>query len=190
MDNVWERFYAPRFSLILSGKLPEICYLPILVLDAKDFIPKFEETLPAGIQDKLSKIKGKAKGFGVPVSSTVLHFLYPTEFPIIDVKTREVLYLTANTKFIPADDLEGYLDGYKDFRSEMLKIKKETGYNLRKIDIALTNFHKKLQDSIEDKYKEYYGNLNPDLKDIGKGPTIAADPNYRRLLIDMIKMKV
>lgn len=184
-DDFWERIYIPRFHLILDRKLPANNYLPLLVLEAKDLVRKLGKDLPADMQDELSNLEGKAKGFGIPVSSTFLHFLYPTEFPIIDVRTREMLYLTANTRFIGTNDpME-----YGDFRLAMLGIQKETGYDLHAIDRALSNFHKNvLQPAVKYKYKDFYRKLNPIIsEEIGNGPEIEADPYFRRLLIDMIK---
>ena len=72
-------------------------------------------------------------GIGTPVGSTILHFIYPNSFPIIDVRTSETLYYAGRIKSKLTD-----LSHYPSFRSEILKIAKENpSFSLREIDRAL-----------------------------------------------------
>ena len=46
----------------------------------------FRETLRALENQKIA-ILVKRRGIGIPVASTILHFIYPNTFPIVDVRT-------------------------------------------------------------------------------------------------------
>jgi len=77
-------------------------------------------------------------GIGTPVGSTILHFMYPNSFPIIDIRTAETLHYAGRIKSSLT-----YFSHYASFRSEMLKIAKENpSFTLREIDRALFTYHK------------------------------------------------
>jgi hypothetical protein len=77
-------------------------------------------------------------GIGTPVGSTILHFIYPNSFPIIDIRTAETLYYACRIKSKSTD-----FSHYASFRSEMLKIAKENpSFILREVDRALSAYHK------------------------------------------------
>jgi hypothetical protein len=77
-------------------------------------------------------------GIGTPVGSTILHFIYPNTFPIIDIRTAETLYYACRIKSKSTD-----FSHYASFRSEMLKIAKENPrFTLREVDRALSAYHK------------------------------------------------
>ncbi len=77
-------------------------------------------------------------GIGAPVGSTILHFIYPNSFPIIDKRTAETLH--------HADRIESSSTAasqYAPFRSAMLNIARENFcFTLREIDRALFAYHK------------------------------------------------
>jgi len=80
----------------------------------------------------------RLRGIGPPVGSTILHFIYPNSFPIIDIRTAETLYYAGRIK-----SKSTYFSHYASFRSEMLKIAKENpSFTLREIDRALSAYHK------------------------------------------------
>src|SRR4030042_2294042 len=91
-------------------------------------------------------------GIGAPVGSTILHFMYPNSFPIIDIRTAETLHYAGRIKSSLT-----YFSHYDSFRSEMLKIAKENpSFTLREIDRALSAYHKiylspKLKQNVERK---------------------------------------
>jgi hypothetical protein len=91
-------------------------------------------------------------GIGTPVGSTILHFIYPNSFPIIDIRTAETLHYAGRIKSSLTD-----FSHYTSFRSEMLKIAKENpSFTLREIDRALSAYHKiylspKLKQNVERK---------------------------------------
>jgi hypothetical protein len=76
-------------------------------------------------------------GVGVPVASTILHFMYPSLFPIMDVRTAEALchlkYLCAKSR-TPAN--------YGKFREIMLSLARQNDSTLREVDRALFAYHK------------------------------------------------
>jgi hypothetical protein len=77
-------------------------------------------------------------GIGPPVGSTILHFMYPNSFPIIDIRTAETLHYAGRIKSSSTNFLH-----HASFRSEMLKIAKEnSSFTLREIDRALFAYHK------------------------------------------------
>ncbi len=81
-------------------------------------------------------------GIGIPVASTILHFIYPKVFPIVDFRTIEVLQ---NAGYLDKS-ISYYRDssqGYSDFRRVMLEIaQKYSNEDLRKVDKALFAYHK------------------------------------------------
>lgn len=81
-------------------------------------------------------------GIGIPVASTILHFIYPKDFPIVDFRTIEVLK-EANNLVRSMDYYRGTSKGYCEFREEILNIaKKYTKRDIRKVDKALFAYHK------------------------------------------------
>lgn len=77
-------------------------------------------------------------GIGTPVGSTILHFVYPDSFPIIDIRTAETLHYAGRIE----SSLTGFAH-YTPFRAEILKIaRKNPGFSLREIDRALFTYHK------------------------------------------------
>jgi len=77
-------------------------------------------------------------GVGAPVASTILHFMYPSSFPIIDVRTVETLYYAGRIQYSSTD-----ASRYTSFRSEMLTTLREISpFTLRELDRALFAYHK------------------------------------------------
>lgn len=77
-------------------------------------------------------------GIGAPVGSTLLHLMYPNEFPIIDIRTVETLHYAGLLKSQSTD-----LTRYPAFAAEILKIASENpAFSLREIDRALFAYHK------------------------------------------------
>jgi hypothetical protein len=184
--DFYEYIYVPRFDIIINNRISKDLYLSLLIFDTADFLQKYQNNLAQLIVTELSKVRERAKGFGIPVASTVLHFLDPKRFPIMDIRTREMLYLTDEIESMMGDNPKKY----EQFRSAMLRIQNTTGCNLHKIDRALWHFHKvELQEEVKQIYIKFSRKFSPDLSDeeIGKGPSLEADVEFRRLLIDVIK---
>jgi len=81
----------------------------------------------------------KLLGIGVPVGSTILHFMFPKRFPIIDIRTISVLRHADLISFKSAS----YLNNYRIFVSAIEHISKiAPGWTLREIDRALFAFDK------------------------------------------------
>lgn len=183
--DFYEHAYMPRFDIVINNKIQQDLYLSLLILDAKDFHHEYAD-LQQGTIAGLSKVQGRAKGFRIPVASTVLHFLDPQKFPIMDVRTREMLYLADEMESMAGDDPVEY----EQFRSAMLRIQNTTGCNLHKIDRALWYFHKReLNKEMGQIYRKVSLQYNPDLlpEEISREPPTDADVEFRRLLIDIIK---
>ncbi len=88
-------------------------------------------------EEKLA-ILDNLRGIGVPVASTILHFIFPKTFPIMDIRTVEVLHLG---QYIESDKRDQ--KRFVPFRNEIKKIqKKYPNWSLREIDKALFAYHK------------------------------------------------
>lgn len=85
----------------------------------------------------------KLPGIGIPVASTILHFIYPKDFPIVDFRTIEVL---KEADYSLDKEMGYYRDtskGYCEFRNVILNIaKKYTKGDIRKVDKALFAYHR------------------------------------------------
>ena len=86
-------------------------------------------------QEKIFRLK--APGIDAPVASTILHFMYPSKFPIMDVRTVEVLNHMGYVEWITRS-----LENYQVFRKVMRELSSETGFSFRKVDQALFAYHK------------------------------------------------
>jgi len=102
----------------------------------------FKKILELPKENKLAKLT-KLAGFGVSISSAILHFIYPNEFPIIDFRTVETLkalgYIDKNRSIYSIRDT---IKGYYYYRSVVLDIAKKCKKNLRDVDKALFKYHK------------------------------------------------
>jgi hypothetical protein len=88
---------------------------------------------------KLNVLRGLGMSYPhpVPVASTVLFFLYPEGFPIMDIKTVQSLHYNGYIDSLKKDQKR-----YLPFRVAILKISQHTGQSLRTIDRALFAYHK------------------------------------------------
>jgi hypothetical protein len=88
--------------------------------------------------DKMNELVA-LPGIGAPIASTILHFIFPDDFPIYDFRTVEVLHYFGYFKFKTAS-----LSHYQEFQQVLKYIRTNlVDYNLRQIDRALFAFHKK-----------------------------------------------
>lgn len=88
--------------------------------------------------DKLDKLVA-LPGIGAPIASTILHFIFPDDFPIYDFRTVEVLNYFGYIKFKTAS-----LGHYQEFQKVLKHLRTNlVHFNLRQIDRALFAFHKK-----------------------------------------------
>ncbi len=109
----------------------------------KEYLDKLNRILNLSEEEKINTILNLA-GIGVSVGSTILHFIYPNKFPIVDFRTVRALqherYLdkTKSVSFY-----SGTAKGYKIYKSVILTIKKKyKRWSLRQIDKALFAYHK------------------------------------------------
>jgi len=87
--------------------------------------------------DKMNELEA-LPGIGAPIASTILHFIFPDDFPIYDFRTVEVLYYFRYIKFKTArlSHYQEFQEVLKDLRTNLVH------FNLRQIDRALFAFHK------------------------------------------------
>lgn len=97
----------------------------------------FRECFKASNGEKLA-ILDDLYGIGVPVASTILHFMYPQYFPIMDIRTVETLHYMGYIKLKARDQKR-----YVSFQSTILTIARDyPKWSLRQIDKALFAYHK------------------------------------------------
>lgn len=185
----WERYdeiYGVRFRLIVSETVSDH-HKPLVLIWDKD---KLQRKLPvsADVLDKLNEIYGRAAGFGVPVASTVLHFMYPEKFPIIDIRTAEVLYLFGKIRSTDRNKYSTYIA----FRLAILETGTRIAIPLHKIDRALFAYHRDtLQPVMNEKLRKWYEERAG--KDIDL-PNLGLDASgillkMRQSLIDAIRVE-
>lgn len=87
---------------------------------------------------KLSLLCG-LEGVKIPVASTILNFMYPDKFPIVDYRVTQVLREAAGIELAKNISCKMY---YR-YKVAIENIVKDTGYDIRTIDRALFAYHKK-----------------------------------------------
>jgi len=129
--DIFERIYnwkASRSKNYLDKKNKEL------------YISAFKEISDLNDVEKINffkqtKQRKKLPGILEPIASTILHFMYPDQFPIRDVRTVGTLRDKGllRTKKI----------SYNDYRAEIFKIYNncEGEFSLRQIDIALFTYN-------------------------------------------------
>lgn len=124
------------FIDILNWKAPRV--KGIVKLNEFDIYEKaFRKCFKAPNEEKLA-ILVKLYGIGIPVASTMLHFMYPQSFPIMDIRTVETLYHAGYIESKARDQKR-----YIPFRSAILTIANNCPrWSLRQIDRALFAYHK------------------------------------------------
>jgi hypothetical protein len=124
------------FIRLLRWKTPRL--LGIVKLSQYQKIkPKLARAYAAPDQEKLPVLTG-IYGIGVVTSATILHFMFPDKYPIMDVRTLDVLK-TAGLIESTTDSKRNY----GRFRAAILEIQRKCpGKTLRDIDRALFAYHK------------------------------------------------
>lgn len=125
----------PTFIEIINWKSPRV--RPIFERgDYRIYKKGIVKCLSLEDDDKLPSLM-ELPGIGAPIGSTILHFIYPDRFPIMDVRTCEALYRLGYIKSKARDAKR-----YPAFRKTILDIRKRHGGTLRKIDKALFMYDK------------------------------------------------
>jgi hypothetical protein len=126
----------PTFISIINWKSPRV--RPIFERnDYRIYKNGIKRCLSETDDNKLSVLV-ELPGIGAPIGSTILHFIYPDSFPIMDVRTCEALHSLGYISSKSRDEKR-----YPAFRKAILDIQKRCGqYSLRQIDKALFAYHK------------------------------------------------
>lgn len=125
------------FIQLINWKSPRLKGI-IKVADYENFYrPVIEKCLIEN--DLRSKLRLLVSLYGIyiPSATTILHFIYPDVFPIIDFRTTEALNHYGLLKSTRITE-----NNYWDFFNVIHKIKTDTNFSLRKIDRALFSYHK------------------------------------------------
>lgn len=171
----WHKYgqvYDSRFKVIVSQSVREDQMPYILTLDEA----KLYKVLCLPESPLINKIKDNPVGFGMPVASAVLHFIYPDKFPIIDVRTVETLYFGDKTSY--------YLDknniaDYEKFRNVILSLAQISCFSLHSIDRALSAYHR---DALNPEMINFIKKVNPN-----RNLQLSDPPRVRQYIIDNLK---
>lgn len=125
------------FLRILNWKSPRLKGIVKLSEFDTTYAPVIKECIEeTSNENKVQKIIS-LYGIAIPTGTTILHFIFPDVFPIMDIRTAEVLYY------------HGYLESktrteknYYKFYKVLHRIKNNTNMSLREIDRALFSYHK------------------------------------------------
>ena len=96
-----------------------------------------KRALCAKEDEKICCLIMKGKGIRTAVASTILHFMYPDSFPIMDFRTVEVLL---GLGCINSKSKEP--ENYPKFAAVLRSIAEKTPHSLRDVDRALFAYHK------------------------------------------------
>lgn len=123
------------FIEILNWKSPRL--KGIVRLDEfSDYEAGIKRALNASDDQKLS-ILDDLYGIGVPTASTILHLIYPSKFPIMDIRTAETLhYFKGLEKEIRS------AENYIQFCKVICNIAEKSKCTLRDVDKAIFAYHK------------------------------------------------
>lgn len=126
-----------NFLNILNWKSPRLKGKVNLSRFELDYSPAFIEIIRS--KSKLDKIKiiTSLRGIAVPAGSTILHFIYPNDFPIMDIRTAEAL-----CHFNILKNKARTITNYSKFSDAINELKINYNISLRAIDRALFSYHK------------------------------------------------
>ncbi len=89
-------------------------------------------------EDERMEVLVALPGIGAPIASAILHFIFPSVFPIYDFRTTETLHYFSYIKSKIVSPRY-----YREFRETIQSVREELDrYDLRQIDRALFAFHK------------------------------------------------
>ena len=146
--NENESIKKDTFEKILRWKSPRLTGIVRLDKYETEYKPKIEKC----IQDEDSHAKLDRllllHGIAVPTATTILHFIYPNDFPIMDIRTAKTLVHFNKLKAEYRSK-----ENYWNFCRALIDIKNTTRKQLRTIDRALFSYHKMLI-SNKDLYKK------------------------------------
>ncbi len=119
----------------------------------EQYFKTFKEVLELPNNDKIEKLI-TLEGIGVLLASTILHFIYPNEFPIIDKRTIDMLqYKDCIDKNISRESVKGDVNRYYYYRSIILNLSELYKLSLRQIEKALSKYHNLFESKIDYKLK-------------------------------------
>ena len=76
-------------------------------------------------ENKLEKLI-KIHGIHISIASTILHFIYPDEYPIVDFRTIEALQLLGYIdKDVKMTDIRNSIEGYDSYCSKIFELSKK-----------------------------------------------------------------
>jgi len=136
------------FEMLYKWKTRGRSYNKVIVDRYEDI---YNENIKISIRlpdDKKIYILDGMPGVRIAVASTILHFIYPNQFPIIDVNTIKALKELGY--YEPIEKIEKLRDSpeaYNKYRKKILKIQKslDGDWTLHQIDKALFSFGKQFK---------------------------------------------
>lgn len=124
------------------------------------YLPVIKECIREKFIERKIELLDKLEGIGVPIASTILHFIDPDTFPIIDMRTVRALN-TLGYNISSSKKISSYLKYY----SVIHNLKNYTKRSIREIDRALFSFDKITNKECEKKLEERNNMNKVDRKD-------------------------
>ncbi|MDP3106222.1 MAG: hypothetical protein Q8M95_16645 [Candidatus Methanoperedens sp.] len=132
----------PTFIRILDWKAPRV--KGKIKGDFEYYADGFRLALQSPEERRLA-VLDDLQGIGVPVASTILHFIYPSVFSIMDVRVTEALFYSGYLKAKLRSQ-----NNYANYRRVILNLVQLHKCSTRELDKALFAYHKKeLEPSIK-----------------------------------------
>lgn len=109
-----------------------------------DYEATIKKMLKISKPDQKVALLDDLPGIGIPIASTILHFVNPKIFPIVDFRTVEVLLNSGHlSKSKSLHYYRNTAEGYSVFNDAVAKIAQQhPKWSLRQIDRALFAYHK------------------------------------------------
>lgn len=132
----------------------------IIKLDNFDIYAEGIKKATQATENKKLSILDDLYGINVPVASTILHFIYPSIYPIMDIRVAEALFYLGYLKSKTRTQ-----KNYENYRKVISNIAQESKCSIREIDRALFAYHK-----INVSSHEHICRLKDDMGELNKAP--------------------
>ena len=126
------------FTRILHWKSPRLKGIVRLSRYETDYAPAIRRSVEVTDDAVRLRVLTNLHGIATPTASTILHFIYPDRFPILDIRTVDILHMAGLIGDVRKTDT-----AYPAFRAAILGLQQQfPWWNLRQIDRALFAYHK------------------------------------------------
>ncbi len=174
------------FIKILKWKSPRLMGIVKLNRFERDYAPILKSCLnDYSSANQLNSLEA-LYGIGIPTASTILHFMHPDKFPIMDIRTAETM---KHFGLLESESISKM--SYWKYNNIISKLKGTSNKSLRIIDRALFAYHKaylnkesilyKAEESCQDTTEGLNGEKRFDDKSISDNKNIVLNAKVRNL---------